>query len=206
MPLATVSATALAGALLLSLILMGVSRKVLGAEVVSRRLVPHRGDIGVATFFNIGVAACVGLSLISSAWGPGGEMHYIPASLAQLGYLASIIARNDLPPAHPHRLLVLMAIWFGLATSTLILDVGAAASAQVLLEVMSLWVVKLRLNPSLHTQEGRSSAAAGDLERQSIGNGPNNKSKKQGTTSPAKPKPNKTATGKSKAGKRVKKR
>jgi len=131
-------------------------------------------------------------------------MHYIPASLAQLGYLSSIIARKDLPPVHPHRLLVLMTIWFGLATSTLILDVGAAATAQVLLEVMSLWAVKLRLNPTLHTHERRS--AAGDLERQSVGNGPNNKSKKQGTTSPARPKPSKAATGKSKAGKRAKKR
>ena len=57
---------ALAGGLLVSLTLMGSSRKIFGPEVVQQYLVPHRVDIGVATFFSIGIAVSVQLGLLST--------------------------------------------------------------------------------------------------------------------------------------------
>ena len=137
--MAAYASAALAGGLIASLTLMGASRKVFGPATVERYLVPHRADIGIATFLNIGVAASVQLGALGVAFGVGGEMHLVPAGLAQLGYLASLISRGDLPPAHPHRLVLLVLVWVGLAVSS--------AWAQVLFEVTSLWIVKLRLNP-----------------------------------------------------------
>ena len=144
---------ALAGAHLLSLTLMGASRKVFGPEVVAQRLVPHRGDIGVAAFFSIGIGALVQLGVIGSTWGPGGESHKFPMIVSQLGYLSSLVARKDLPPKHPHRLVLLVLVWFGLTTGT--------AVTQVLLQVASLWIVKLRLNPSPPAAASKKSTAAG---------------------------------------------
>ena len=147
------SGAALAGAHLISLVLMGASRKVFGPEVVAQRLVPHRGDIGAAAFFSIGVGALVQLGLIGAKWGPGGASHLAVAALAQLGYLSSLVARGDLPPANPHRLVLLVeVVWLGLLK-------GSAASTQVLLEVAALWIVKLRLSPAPATkaaQQGQS--------------------------------------------------
>ena len=80
--------------------------------------------------------------------GPGGDTHLIPAVLAQLGYVSSLIARGDLPPANPTRLVLLVLVWVGLA-------IGSATS-QILLEVASLWIVKLRLQAD--------SAKGGDIE------------------------------------------
>jgi len=134
------SGAAVAGAHLLSLVLMGASRKVFGPEVVAERLVPHRGDIGAAAFFSIGVGALVQLGLLGTKWAPGGSSHLAVALLAQLGYLASLVARGDLPPTHPHRLVLLVVVWFGLLSATQ----KGSAMTQVLLEVASLWIVKLR--------------------------------------------------------------
>ena len=128
---------ALAVGMLGSLTTMGASRKIFGPEVVQQRLVPHRVDIGVAAFFTIGVGVCVQAGLVGATWGPGGDMHLIPAALAQLGYVSSLIARGDLPPAYPTRLVLLVCIWVGLAFGT--------AATQVLLEVASLWTVKLHV-------------------------------------------------------------
>jgi hypothetical protein len=132
-------AAALAGALLTSLTLMGLSRKVFGKDVVARRLVPHRADIGVAAFFTIGLAACVELGLVDATWAPGGHNHLMAAALSQMGYLASLLARGDLPPTHPHRLALLVVVWSGLASG--------GAQVQIVLETASLWIVKLRLAP-----------------------------------------------------------
>ena len=172
---------ALAGAHLLSLTLMGASRKVFGPEVVAQRLVPHRGDIGAAAFFLIGIGGCVQLGMIGGNWGPGGESHKFPIVISQLGYLSSLIARNDLPPKNPHRLLLLMLVWVGLAS--------CSAITQVLLEVASLWIVKLRLNPSppVGSSDDEASVAAPFLKRPT-----------RVAHSPAKAKPNKAA-GKGKA-------
>ena len=139
---------ALAAGLLGSLTTMGASRKIFGPEVVQQRLVPHRADIGVAAFFTIGVGVCVQAGLVDATWGPGGDTHLIPAVLAQLGYVSSLIARGDLPPANPTRLVLLVLVWVGLA-------IGSATS-QILLEVASLWIVKLRLQAD--------SAKGGDIE------------------------------------------
>ena len=134
------SGAAVAGAHLLSLVLMGASRKVFGPEVVAERLVPHRGDIGAAACFSIGVGVLVQLGLLGTKWAPGGSSHLAVALLAQLGYLASLVARGDLPPTHPHRLVLLVIVWFGLLSATQ----KGSASTQVVLEVASLWIVKLR--------------------------------------------------------------
>ena len=142
--------SALAGYLLLSLTAMGVSRKIFGPEIVSQRLVPHRSDIGVATFFTIIVAAAVHMGMLDASLGPGGDQHLIPAAIAQLGYLTSLVLRGDLPPKHPHRLVLLVLVWVGLATGT--------GELQVLLQVASLWIVKLRLDP------GGSTAKASDSD------------------------------------------
>ena len=60
--------------------------------------VPHRGDIGAAAFFSIGVGALVQLGLLGAKWAPGGSSHLAVALLAQLGYLASLVARTPEPP------------------------------------------------------------------------------------------------------------
>ena len=172
------SGAALAGAHLLSLTLMGASRKVFGPDVVAQRLVPHRGDIGAAAFFSIGIGALVQFGVIGSTWGPGGESHIWPILISQAGYLSSLVARNDLPPKTPHRFLLLVLVWIGLASAT--------AAAQVLLEVASLWIVKLRLNPTPPAKVGSSD----EDDRPSV---------KRATRSPAKPKPK--AAGKGKAAK-----
>ena len=142
------SGAALAGAHLISLILMGASRKVFGPEVVAQRLVPHRGDIGAAAFFSIGVGVLVQLGVIGTHWGPGGASHLPLAALAQVGYVSSLVARGDLPPAHPHRLVLLVIVWLGL--------LKGAASTQIVLEVASLWIVKLRLSPGSVTKAASS--------------------------------------------------
>merc|ERR1740130_988598 len=126
---------------------MGASRKVFGAEVVARHLVPHRADIGVAAFGTIGVAACTQLGLIDSGWAAGGAMHLVAAALAQLGYLCSLVARNDL---FSMRLVLLVLVWLGLATGL--------STIQIPVEVASLWIVKLRLTQDPTTQSGRDEA------------------------------------------------
>ena len=124
---------ALAGGLLVSLTLMGSSRKIFGPEVVQQYLVPHRVDIGVATFFSIGIAVSVQLGLLSTSWGVGGASHIVVAALAQLGYLMSLIGRGDLLSS---RLFLLILTWVGIVLGTV--------TVQVVMEVASLWVVKLR--------------------------------------------------------------
>jgi hypothetical protein len=131
--------------LLTSLTLMGVSRKVFGQEAVARRLVPHRADIGVAAFFTIGVAACVELGFVDATWAPGGQYHLMAAAFSQLGYLASLLSRGDLPPTHPHRLALLIVVWAGLATG--------GAHVQIVVETASLWIVKLRVGDDLAPQQ-----------------------------------------------------
>jgi len=124
---------------------MGASRKVFGPEVVAQRLVPHRGDIGAAAIFSIVVGALVQLGLLGTKWAPGGSSHLAVAALAQLGYLASIVSRGDLPPTHPHRLVLLVIVWLGLLSATQ----KGSAMMQVLLEVAALWIVKLRFPPAV---------------------------------------------------------
>ena len=147
-------------------------------EVVAQRLVPHRGDIGAAAFFSIGVGALVQLGMLGSQWGPGGEKHLFAAAFSQLGYLSSLVSRKDLPPAQPHRLLLLLCVWAGLIAST-------TAAVQVLLEVASLWIVKLRLNPGAPAQISASDAVD-SADAQFIG--------KRTQRSPAKGKPNAAAS------------
>ena len=129
-------AAALAASLVMSLILMGSSRKVFGPEVVARWLVPHRADIGCATFLAIGVAVLVHIGLLDSSFGPGGAAHYVPVVGAQIGYFLSLVSRKDLPPAHPHRAFALTLVWLGLVVSP-----GVATT--IALEVASVWTVKL---------------------------------------------------------------
>ena len=151
---------AIAGGLLASLSLMGASRKVLGPDVVGRRLVPHRGDIGSATFFSIGVGVCVELGYLSSEWAAGGAQHWMPAAVAQLGYLSSLIARRDLPPAHPHRLALLLAVWLGLAFGP--------AAVQIAVQVAALWIVKLRLAPEAPATGSADSQPSSSLSESSM--------------------------------------
>ena len=127
----------LAGTLLFSLTLMGASRKVFGPDVVAQRLVPHRGDIGIAAFLTIGIGACIGLGIVPHSFGPGDAQHWIPAAIAQLGYVSSLIARKDLGV----RLLLLILAWLCIASGE--------ANLQVLAETASLWIVKLHLKPSI---------------------------------------------------------
>ena len=111
---------ALAGGLLVSLTLMGSSRKIFGPEVVQQYLVPHRVDIGVATFFSIGIAVSVQLGLLSTSWGVGGASHIVVAALAQLGYLMSLIGRGDLLSS---RLFLLILTWVGIVLGTVTVQV-----------------------------------------------------------------------------------
>ena len=175
-------AATLAGALLGSLTIMGVSRKIFGHEAVSQRLVPHRADIGVATFFNIGVGVSVELGLLSIAYGPGGDKHLVPAMLAQLGYLSSLVARQDLPPQHPHRLVLLLVVWIGLVIGT--------ARVQLLVEVTSLWIVKLRVNLNPAESGDSSSLRASTVETVAAPfiKGPTQSKVKGSTESPTKSK------------------
>lgn len=140
----------LAGAFVASLTAMGASRKIFGPDVVARRLVPHRGDIGAGAFFSIAVGACVELRAMSDDFGPGGQYHLLLAAVSQLGYLRSLIARNDLPPAHPHRLVLLLLVYIGLAFGP--------SWMQIPLQVASLWIVKLRLH-SVPAAAARTSTA-----------------------------------------------
>ena len=126
----------LASGLLASLTLMGASRKVLGLAV-ERYLVPHRADIGIATFFSIGFSLAICCGLVDGAWGPGGSQHPLPTTVVQLGYLLSLIARRDFSM----RLILLLFVWFGL------LLCSEHAVGTVVLEVVSLWVVKLHICP-----------------------------------------------------------
>lgn len=129
---------ALAGGLLASLTVMGSSRKMFGSEVVARYLVPHRADIGFATFFNIGFSVAIGIGLLDSSFGPGGQLHGYSATIVQLGYLQSLIDRRDF-----HRLLILLPV--GLALALAVLNEWSVATASI--EVLSLWAVKLILPP-----------------------------------------------------------
>ena len=129
---------ALAGGLLASLTAMGSSRKIFGPEVVARYLVPHRADIGFATFFNIGFSVAIGIGLLDSSFGPGGQLHGYSATIVQLGYLQSLIDRRDF-----HRLLILLPV--GLALALAVLNEWSVATASI--EVLSLWAVKLILPP-----------------------------------------------------------
>ena len=129
---------ALAGGLLASLTVMGSSRKMFGSEVVARYLVPHRADIGFATFFNIGFSVAIGIGLLDSSFGPGGQLHGYSATIVQLGYLQSLIDRRDF-----HRLLILLPL--GLALALAVLNEWSVATASI--EVLSLWAVKLILPP-----------------------------------------------------------
>ena len=67
--------------------------------------------------------------------------------------MASLVARKDLPPAHPHRLVLLIVVWLALA-------MGGAAT-QVAVELASLWIVKLRLTPSAGSLPADEEAAMG---------------------------------------------
>jgi hypothetical protein len=139
---------ALGGALLLSLSLMGASRKVFGSRA-TEWLVPHRADIGLVAFGTVGFSACVALGLVGADWAPGGPMHFVPAALAQLFYLVSLVARGDLPPRHPERLVLLLVCWFGIALGE--------AQLQVAMQVASLWIVKLRVGSELFAAESAAS-------------------------------------------------
>ena len=138
---------ALAGGLLASLTVMGSSRKMFGSEVVARYLVPHRADIGFATFFNIGFSVAIGIGLLDSSFGPGGQLHGYSATIVQLGYLQSLIDRRDF-----HRLLILLPV--GLALALAVLNEWSVATASI--EVLSLWAVKLILPPKAQAAAARA--------------------------------------------------
>lgn len=180
---------ALAGALLTSLFLMGFSRKVFGVVTVSRRLVPHRADIGIATFFNIIVAVSVSVGLTDEKWGAGGKHHIVPAVLVQLGYLMSLVARKDLPPKHPHRLMMLATIWVSLT--------AVPAMLQVVLEVASLWVVKLRYPGTAQAEAVPAANGWDDPKAQPIDA---NTKARRGSVNPAKSKASKAGARMSGAG------
>jgi len=129
--------------LLLSLTLMGSSRKVFGDATVKQYLVPHRADIGVATFFNIGFSLAVQLGLTDSSWAPGGPQHLLPVAIVQLGYLQSLIDRRDFGL----RLALLVGAWLMLAVA----NTADAWQAVVGLEIFTLWIVKL-FPPSVAAQ------------------------------------------------------
>jgi hypothetical protein len=128
----------LAGALLASLTAMGLSRKLFGPKVVEQHLVPHRTDIGIATFFSIGWSLATHFSLIDPMWGPGGAQHGYPCVLVQIGYLSSLVDRRDFGA----RLGLLALNWFLLALAV------SSTAGTVALETLSLWVVKLRVRPA----------------------------------------------------------
>ena len=126
----------LAAGLLASLTAMGSSRKVFGPDVVAKWLVPHRTDIGIATFFSIGFALACEVGLMDSGvWAPGGSQHLMQSAVVQLGYLQSLLARRDFGA----RALVLVLVWVLLAVF------ASSPLPTVAVEVFSLWVVKLRL-------------------------------------------------------------
>ena len=138
---------ALAGGLLASLTAMGSSRKIFGPEVVARYLVPHRADIGFATFFNIGFSVAIGIGLLDGSFGPGGQLHGYSATIVQLGYLQSLIDRRDF-----HRLLILLPL--GLALALAVLNELTVATSSI--EVLSLWAVKLMLPPKAQAAAARA--------------------------------------------------
>lgn len=196
---------ALAGAHLLSLTLMGASRKIFGRETVEAHLVPHRGDIGAGAFFSICFGVLAHFGAIQSKWGPGGDYHLLLAALSQLGYLSSLIARGDLPPAHPHRLSLLILVW-----SSLLLLEGlslGAASIQVLLEVASLWIVKARPfgSPNLgpvNAKKGSAPLSKAQKSRASTSPTLKRGSAGKGKSAPAAARKGGRKTGGRKAGKR----
>lgn len=160
-------ALGLAGGLLLSLTLMGSSRKIFGPDVVTRYLVPHRVDIGVATFFNIGFSALAAFGVLDPlVWGPGGDQHMYSVAVVQLGYLQSLIDRRDFGG----RLLLLVLVWLSLAVNV------KNAVVTIALEVLSLWVVKLivphtgavakpaQSRSSKKAKATKATAAKGDIE------------------------------------------
>ena len=121
--------------LLLSLTLMGSSRKIFGDDIVKQYLIPHRVDIGVATFFNIGFSFAVQFGFIESSWEPGGSHHLLSALVVQLGYLQSLIDRRDFGL----RLVVLVGAWLALTFANL----TAAWQVVAVMEVLTRRIVKL---------------------------------------------------------------
>ena len=145
------------GAILASLVLMGTMRKLR----LGRWLIEHRVDIGIGCGLIIAKASLVAFGFAPESWAPlCSAVFLIPWMATMCLFFSSIILRGDHPPRHFHRFTLLIVLAF--VALRILRSARAASNAHELeelswewitIEVISLWVVKLRLAPGSATKK-----------------------------------------------------